>query len=77
MRTRDFLYVEYNNGETEFYNLVRDPFELHNLAGRLGFAQLARLHEELVALEQCHGATDCWNAMRIDRPVVQVRRRHP
>jgi arylsulfatase A-like enzyme len=76
MRTRDFLYVEYNNGETEFYDLVRDPFELHNLAGRLGFSQLLGLHEELVALEQCHGATDCWNAMRIDRPVVQVGRRH-
>jgi N-acetylglucosamine-6-sulfatase len=75
MRTRDFLYVEYNDGETEFYDTPRDPFELHNLAGRLTFAQLVRLHEELSALEQCRGSTDCWDATRIDRPVVQVRRR--
>jgi N-acetylglucosamine-6-sulfatase len=76
MRTSDFLYVEYNDGETEFYDVTRDPFELHNLAGRLTFTQLARLHEELSALEHCHGSTDCWDATRIDRPVVQVRRRH-
>jgi N-acetylglucosamine-6-sulfatase len=75
MRTRDFLYVEYNDGETEFYDLPRDPFELHNLAGRLTFPQLVRLHEELAALEQCRGSVDCWSATRIDRPVVQVRRR--
>jgi arylsulfatase A-like enzyme len=75
MRTGGFLYVEYNDGETEFYDLQRDPFELRNLAGRLTLQQLVRLHEELSALEQCRGSVDCWDATRIDRPVVQVRRR--
>ena len=33
MRTQQFLYVEYADGEREFYDLRRDPFELHNIAG--------------------------------------------
>ena len=35
MRTPHFLYVEYADGEREFYDLRNDPFELHNLAGEL------------------------------------------
>ena len=35
MRTRSFLYVEYADGELEFYDLRTDPFELHNVADRL------------------------------------------
>jgi arylsulfatase A-like enzyme len=75
MRTHEFLYVEYNNGETEFYDLRNDPFELHNLADRLTVDQRVRLHDEVAALEQCRGPADCWDATRIDRPVVQVRQR--
>jgi arylsulfatase A-like enzyme len=76
MRTQDFLYVEYTDGETEFYDLTRDPLELHNLAGRLTLGQQLRLHQELSALRQCRGTTQCGEAMRIDAPVVSVGRRH-
>ncbi len=53
MRTRTFLYVEYRDGEREFYDLRNDPFELHNLAGSLSVTQLARLHRELARLARC------------------------
>jgi arylsulfatase A-like enzyme len=62
MRTPHFLYVEYRDGEREYYNLRSDPFELHNLAGRLTFAQLAGLHNQLARLENCHGSQQCWTA---------------
>ena len=62
MRTPGLLYVEYSDGERELYDLRRDPFELHNLAGTLTSAQLARLHDGLGALELCHGAGACWAA---------------
>ena len=65
MRTRRFLYVEYNDGETEFYDLRQDPLELHNISASLGPAELARLHAELRALAHCHGGAECWRAGRL------------
>jgi N-acetylglucosamine-6-sulfatase len=66
MRTDRFLYVEYADGEREFYNLRRDPFELHNLAGRLTRSDLALLHKELSAMKHCHGGRQCWAAMHVN-----------
>jgi N-acetylglucosamine-6-sulfatase len=62
MRTSRFIYVEYRNGEREFYDLALDPFELDNRAAQLSPTRLARLHADLVLLENCHGARACWDA---------------
>ena len=35
LRTANAVYVEYADGEREYYNLARDPNELHNTYGRL------------------------------------------
>jgi arylsulfatase A-like enzyme len=59
MRTATALYVEYATGEREYYDLARDPFELHNVAGRLSPQRLAELHATLQGLATCHGATQC------------------
>jgi arylsulfatase A-like enzyme len=77
MRTNDFLYVEYRDGEREYYDLQTDPFELHNLAGQLGAGALARLHAELLAMVQCRGGAQCWSAMHVSAflPAVHWRRR--
>jgi arylsulfatase A-like enzyme len=63
MRTARFLYVEYTDGEREFYDLQTDPFELHNLAGQLTSATLTQLHQALEAMENCHGEGSCWASM--------------
>jgi arylsulfatase A-like enzyme len=63
MRTAWFLYVEYADGEREFYDLVSDPLELHNLAGQLTGPTLTELHRGLVAMRRCHGDESCWAAM--------------
>jgi arylsulfatase A-like enzyme len=65
MRTPRFLYVEYKDGEREFYDLKRDPFELDNLAASLSAGQLARLHLELARLKHCHGGKRCWAAEHV------------
>jgi N-acetylglucosamine-6-sulfatase len=62
IRTRRSLYVEYDTGEREFYNLSHDPFELRNLAEELPRARARRLHRTLVGIESCHGARSCWRA---------------
>ncbi|HEY5243173.1 MAG TPA: sulfatase [Polyangiaceae bacterium] len=66
MRTHRFLYVEYADGEREFYDLEDDPFELHNIVASLTPTQLGRLHAELATLENCHTGLDCWAAMHVD-----------
>ena len=65
MRTGQFLYVEYADGERELYDLQTDPFELHNLARELTPRQLRQLHRDLSRLERCHGPGRCWAAMHI------------
>jgi N-acetylglucosamine-6-sulfatase len=62
MRTKRFLYVEYVDGEREFYDLRTDPYELDNLAPTLSPAQLASLHDELARLQDCHSSAICWAA---------------
>ena len=63
IRTHGFLYVRYNDGEREFYDLQTDPFELHNLAGQLPADALAKLNLAVAAVQNCHDARACWVAM--------------
>jgi N-acetylglucosamine-6-sulfatase len=65
MRTPQFLYVEYDDGEREFYDLPRDPLELHNIVGTLTRSERRELHRELRALKRCHGGQQCWPAMHV------------
>jgi arylsulfatase A-like enzyme len=74
MRTRGFLYVEYADGEREFYDLRSDPFELHNLAPWLSRSARRRLHAALRAMERCHGGKSCWAAMHLKASFAQLLR---
>jgi len=65
IRTKQFLYVEYRNGQREFYNLRTDPYELHNVADRLTAGQRATLHSELIRLENCHTSAACQAGARL------------
>jgi arylsulfatase A-like enzyme len=62
LRTRRTTYVEYENGDREFYDRRRDPAELDNRAGRMSAARLTRLHAKLERYRRCRGATSCWSA---------------
>jgi arylsulfatase A-like enzyme len=72
MRTDRYLYVEYLDGEREFYDLENDPYELHNLASELSATQLATLHDDLAQLENCHTGDSCWAAAHV-APVAGMR----
>jgi N-acetylglucosamine-6-sulfatase len=62
IRSPTFLYVRYHHGEREYYNLVRDPYELHNLAPRLTHRELQRLDAALAAFHACSGLASCQRA---------------
>ncbi|WP_433229380.1 sulfatase family protein [Actinomadura formosensis] len=63
LRTTDMLYVEYADGEREYYDLTRDPHNLDNLAGTLPEERRRRLSALLYALTHCSGA-NCASAGR-------------
>ena len=58
------LPVGYSNGDVEYYDLTRDPFEIRNTAAAIRPAKRQRLHDMLTALEKCHDAARCWTASR-------------
>jgi N-acetylglucosamine-6-sulfatase len=62
MRTRTALYVEYETGEREYYDLATDPYELANVYGSLSAARQVALHQLLASLATCHGAAECQRA---------------
>ena len=62
MRMRQALYVEYADGEHEYYDIASDRYELRNAYSDLGPVLRARLHHELMGLAHCHGAAECHRA---------------
>jgi arylsulfatase A-like enzyme len=58
LRNQRYLYVEYDNGERELYDMRRDPDQLESLDASPAHARLqARLAERLAALQVCAGAS--------------------
>ncbi len=65
LRLEGAMYVEYQGDETGYYDLGRDPDELHNVAKKLPEAKRRQLHDMLRANQSCKGAESCWAAGRI------------
>jgi N-acetylglucosamine-6-sulfatase len=55
LRTEDHLYVEYATGESELYDLDKDPYELHNEYKNTDLDQLWRYEGWLDGLRDCAG----------------------
>ena len=48
-------YVEYADGEREYYDVRKDPNELHNAISRVPAQRLSQLKAMLHQLEKCSG----------------------
>ncbi|MEB3368622.1 sulfatase family protein [Saccharopolyspora mangrovi] len=59
IRTPEGTYVEYLNGEREYYDDRTDPHQLNNSYQRLPADERERLHRTLTALAGCRGADAC------------------
>jgi arylsulfatase A-like enzyme len=59
LRLRHSIYVEYANGEREYYDLDSDPYELTNTYPELSPEQADALHSRLAELETCHSTATC------------------
>ncbi|MQA10275.1 MAG: sulfatase-like hydrolase/transferase [Pseudonocardiaceae bacterium] len=64
IRTPDGTYVEYADGQREYYDRRTDPHQLTNSYSTLSATRQAALHDRLAALERCRGTDQCWAAGR-------------
>jgi len=56
VRTGTFIYLEYKNGDLEYYDLINDPYQLNNIAAELDTSMLESLHAWLEQLKTCRAA---------------------
>jgi arylsulfatase A-like enzyme len=57
-------YVEYRNGEREYYDRRTDPAQLRNAYPDLSRQRRRLLHRTLAQLRRCHGAAQCATTQR-------------
>ena len=57
LRMVDGVYVEYDSGERELYDLRQDPYQMENLAATADPVTLEHLSQRLGALRACAGGT--------------------
>ena len=55
LRSRSQLYVEWQTGEIEFYDMASDPFQIDNLSERTDPELLSAFSERLALLSSCKG----------------------
>ncbi|UCH98505.1 MAG: DUF4976 domain-containing protein [Candidatus Aminicenantes bacterium] len=55
LRTRNFKYIEYDTGESEFYDLLNDPHEFSNIYQNLTPGKKKMLQLRLNQLGNCSG----------------------
>jgi N-acetylglucosamine-6-sulfatase len=65
LRTANAVCVEYQDGETEYYDLTTDPDELDNTASTLSAAQVDSFHGTIVSIRNCHDSDSCWAAQKL------------
>lgn len=56
IRTPEWTYVEYGNGERELYDLIRDPYQVQNRVETADPAVVASLSQRLAELANCAGS---------------------
>jgi arylsulfatase A-like enzyme len=64
LRTKDSLFVEYADGEREFYDRRVDPDELENLADEMPTERMEQYEAALAAMRNCVGI-GCRSASRL------------
>src|SRR5262249_12438564 len=65
IRMTHSVYVEYTDGETEYYDLTTDPDERNNTASALSGKEVNLFHSTIQNIAGCHNAGDCWAAQKM------------
>ncbi len=57
LRTQQWLFVVYRDGERELYDLAADPHEMNNIASTADPTLMSNLYSQLQAMRSCAGET--------------------
>ncbi|KFD45530.1 hypothetical protein M513_13593 [Trichuris suis] len=57
--THNFLYCEFVTGFVSYYDINKDPFQLHNVLGEIEVPILEQLSAQLDKLRRCKGGAQC------------------
>jgi len=57
LRTTQYLYMEYETGEKELYDLIQDPYQLENIAASADPEFIQEFSKWLADLSTCEGAS--------------------
>lgn len=71
IRTETFKYVEHKSGELEYYDLLKDPYELSNVSSTIGPEITIALHNWLEQFSKC--ASDICRNLDIDLPSILLK----
>jgi len=67
VRTADHVYIEYETGDIELYDLTADPWQLDSIAESAPAETLTAFESLLAAWTDCAGSA-CWDAGRLAPP---------
>jgi N-acetylglucosamine-6-sulfatase len=63
--TQEAVFVSYIDGETEYYDINADPYEMNNTVGDLGPATVTQYQGVVSAIKACSGTSACWAAQHM------------
>jgi N-acetylglucosamine-6-sulfatase len=61
----DTVFVSYVDGETEYYDINADPYEMDNTVGGLSPATVTQYQGVVSAITACKGTGGCWAAQHM------------
>ncbi len=59
------VFVSYVDGETEYYDINADPYEMTNTVGGLAPATVSQYQSVVAAIKACKGTATCWAAQHM------------
>ena len=59
------VFVSYVDGETEYYDIDNDPYEMTNTVQTLSSATVTKLQSTVSAVKACKGTATCWTAQHM------------
>jgi arylsulfatase A-like enzyme len=62
---KESVFVSYVDGETEYYDITADPYEMNNTVSSLPAATVQQLQQAVSTIKSCKGSGGCWAAQHL------------
>jgi N-acetylglucosamine-6-sulfatase len=62
---KESVFVSYVDGETEYYDITADPYEMTNTVSSLSGATVSHFQQVVAGIKGCKGTDACWAAQHL------------